>query len=154
MLLGRADLGGGAAERGGGAVGGAGYVQLWRDGDDGRVSRAHCRLDAGKLAVHVTDLGSAKGTRIGSADGEKLHAAVLLPGQPLHIGAYTVTYSLAPRERALDGVSHTPERALRAMASNRLSRLVGSSKRSSSGTSYSSISHQPISHHASSVNFK
>ena len=48
------------------------FIQLWQEGDDGKVSREHCRLDVGPLAVLVTDLGSSKGTRLHARDGPKL----------------------------------------------------------------------------------
>lgn len=44
------------------------YLQIWREGDDSRVSREHCRLDAGPLMLIVTDLGSTTGTRYTPGD--------------------------------------------------------------------------------------
>ena len=38
---------------------------------DHKVSRDHCRFDAGPLQVLVTDNGSSKGTRLDSKDGKK-----------------------------------------------------------------------------------
>ena len=45
------------------------------------MSREHCKIDAGPLAVVVTDLGSSKGTKFQSKDGKKIMAKVILPGQ-------------------------------------------------------------------------
>ena len=70
---------------------GDGYVQL---PDDHKVSREHARIDAGPLAVLVTDLGSSKGTRIDKKDGKKIMAKIIVPGQSLFIGGYVLTYSL------------------------------------------------------------
>ena len=67
------------------------HIQLWREGDDSKVSRQHCRIDAGPLAVLVTDLGSSKGTRI---DGEKVNSALLRPGQELQVGSYKLRYEI------------------------------------------------------------
>ena len=44
--------------------------------DDHKVSREHCRFDAGPLAVCVTDMGSSKGTRLDSKDGKKIMTKV------------------------------------------------------------------------------
>ena len=70
------------------------YVQLWQPGDDGKVSRTHCRIDCGALAVQVTDLGSARGTHLGTADGELVRARMWLPGEALFVGAYRLEYKL------------------------------------------------------------
>ena len=45
------------------------------------MSRAHCKIDAGPLAVLVTDLGSSKGTRLDSMEGKKITAKIIMPGQ-------------------------------------------------------------------------
>ena len=58
------------------------------------MSREHCRIDAGPLAVLVTDLGSSKGTRLDAKDGKKLMSKIILPGQSLFIGGYVLTYQL------------------------------------------------------------
>ena len=71
------------------------HIQLWAEGDDGKVSREHLRLDVGPLACLVTDLGSSKGTRLNAKDGEKVKTHALLPGERLHAGAYTLTYVAA-----------------------------------------------------------
>jgi len=70
---------------------GDGYIQL---PDDHKVSREHCKIDAGPLAVLVTDLGSSKGTKLDSKDGKKVMAKIILPGQSLYIGGYVITYGL------------------------------------------------------------
>ena len=57
---------------------GDGYIHL--EGDH-KVSREHCRIDAGGIAVLVTDLGSSKGTRLDSKDGKKVMAKLIMPGQ-------------------------------------------------------------------------
>ena len=57
---------------------GDGYIRLE---DDSKVSREHCKIDTGVLTVLVTDLGSSKGTRLDSKDGDKIMAKVILPGQ-------------------------------------------------------------------------
>ena len=54
---------------------GDGYIQL---PDDHKVSREHCKIDAGPLAVLVTDLGSSKGTKLDSKDGKKVMAKIIL----------------------------------------------------------------------------
>ena len=81
---------------------GDGYVQL---PDDHKVSREHCRLDAGPLAVLVTDMGSSKGTRLDSKDGKKVMSKIILPGQALYIGGYVLTYQLgqAPEKKKKGG---------------------------------------------------
>lgn len=71
--------------------GGDGYIQL---DDDHKVSREHLRIDAGPLAVMVTDLGSSKGTKLGSKDGKKIMTKIILPGQAIFIGGYILTYQL------------------------------------------------------------
>jgi len=70
---------------------GDGYIRLE---DDKKVSREHCKIDTGLLTVLVTDMGSSKGTRLDSKDGDKVMAKVILPGQSLYIGGYVLTYSL------------------------------------------------------------
>ena len=50
--------------------------------------------DAGPLAVLVTDLGSSKGTRLGTKDGKKIMAKIILPGQSIFVGGYVLTYQL------------------------------------------------------------
>jgi hypothetical protein len=74
------------------------YIHL---ADDHKVSREHCKIDAGLLAVLVTDLGSSKGTRLDAKDGKKIMSKVILPGQSLHIGGYVLTYQLgeAPKSK-------------------------------------------------------
>jgi len=67
------------------------YIQLFQEGDDGKVSREHCRLDVGPLCVLVTDLGSAKGSRL---EGKKVKAAVWEAEQTLTLGGYTLVYRL------------------------------------------------------------
>jgi hypothetical protein len=67
------------------------YIRL--EGDK-KVSREHCKLDCGPLAVLVTDLGSSKGTRLDSKDGKKVMAKIILPGQSLHIGGFALTYQI------------------------------------------------------------
>lgn len=62
---------------------GEGYIQLE---DDHKVSREHCRFDAGPLAVMITDLGSSKGTRLDGKDGKKIMTKIILPGQSIFIG--------------------------------------------------------------------
>lgn len=52
------------------------YVQL---PDDHKVSREHCKIDAGTLTVLVTDLGSSKGTRLDAKDGKKVMSKVRPP---------------------------------------------------------------------------
>jgi len=78
------------------------YVHL---PDDHKVSREHCRLDAGPLAVLVTDMGSSKGTRLDSKDGKKVMTKIILPGQSLYIGGYVLTYNLgqAPEKKKKGG---------------------------------------------------
>ena len=46
-----------------------------------QVSREHCKIDVGPLAVLVTDLGSSKGTRLDSKDGKKVLQKIIMPGQ-------------------------------------------------------------------------
>ena len=70
---------------------GSGYVHLE---DDHKVSREHCRFDAGTLAVMVTDLGSSKGSRLGAKDGKKIINKIIMPGQSIFIGSYVLTYHL------------------------------------------------------------
>ena len=70
---------------------GDGYIHLE---DDHKVSREHCKIDAGPLSVLVTDLGSSKGTRLDAKDGKKIMTKVILPGQSLYIGSYVLTYGL------------------------------------------------------------
>jgi len=74
------------------------YLQLWRDGDDSRVSREHCRLDAGPMMLIVTDLGSTSGTRYTPTPrhkkGSKIKCDSLPPGRALYLGAYILTYKL------------------------------------------------------------
>ena len=55
------------------------YVQL---PDDHKVSREHCKIDAGTLTVLVTDLGSSKGTRLDAKDGKKVMSKVRPPRTP------------------------------------------------------------------------
>ena len=70
---------------------GDGYIQL---SEDHKVSREHCRFDAGPLAVMVTDLGSSKGTKVDKKDGKKIMQKIILPGQSLFIGGYVLTYGI------------------------------------------------------------
>jgi len=76
---------------------GDGYIQLE---DDHKVSREHCKIDAGPLGVLVTDLGSSKGTRLDAKDGKKVMAKIILPGQSLFIGGYVLTYQLGEAPKA------------------------------------------------------
>ena len=68
------------------------HLQLWQVGDDFKVSREHCRVDVGALAVVVTDLGSSKGTRINTKDSKKVVSKALLPGERILVGRYELTY--------------------------------------------------------------
>jgi len=73
------------------------YLQLHRTGDGHQVSREHCRLDAGALAVIVTDLGSHTGTNIKhSEDGKKrpMTVGALTPGACVEIGGYILSFHL------------------------------------------------------------
>jgi hypothetical protein len=73
------------------------YLQLWRDGDDARVSREQCKLDTGRLTLLVTDLGSSNGTRYTpGAAGRKIKMDHLPPGGALYLGAYVLEYKLGP----------------------------------------------------------
>ena len=73
--------------------------------EDHKVSREHCRIDAGPLAVLITDMGSSKGTRLDSKDGKKVMSKIILPGQALYIGGYVLTYQLgqAPAKKKKSG---------------------------------------------------
>lgn len=76
--------------------------------DDHKVSREHCKIDAGDLAVLVTDLGSSKGTRLDAKDGKKVMAKIILPGQSLFIGGFILTYQLGvapPSKKKSSGVA-------------------------------------------------
>ena len=95
VLSGRAIVGRGDAREDGRQ-----YIQLWREGDDGKVSREHCRIDVGPLCVRATDLGSSKGTRLDAANGPKITSQIIAPQQSLHMGAYTITYVLRERSAA------------------------------------------------------
>jgi hypothetical protein len=71
------------------------YLQLWREGDDSRISREHCKLDAGKMALLVTDLGSSNATRYTpGAAGRVIKLDHLPPGGALYLGEYILTYKL------------------------------------------------------------
>ena len=91
--------------------GGDGYIQL---DDDHKVSREHLRIDAGPLAVMVTDLGSSKGTKLGSKDGKKIMTKIILPGQvractrfqPRPSDAYITCCSRRPR--VVGSFAHRP----------------------------------------------
>jgi len=76
---------------------GDGYIHLE---EDHKVSREHCKIDAGPLAVLVTDLGSSKGTRLNSKDGKKIMTKIILPGQALFIGGYVLKYELGEAPKA------------------------------------------------------
>jgi hypothetical protein len=78
------------------------YLQLWREGDDSRISREHCKLDAGKCVLLVTDLGSSNATRYTpGASGRVIKLDHLPPGGALYLGEYILTYKLgvAPKVR-------------------------------------------------------
>lgn len=50
---------------------------------DPYVSRQHCRVEAADGMLKLFDLGSAAGTRV---NGEKVHEAVLMPGDVIAVG--------------------------------------------------------------------
>ena len=71
------------------------YIQLWREGDDSRISREQCQLDAGRFCVLVTDLGSSNGTRYTPGfNGRIIKMDSLPPGGALYLGNYVLTYKL------------------------------------------------------------
>lgn len=79
------------------------YVQLWREGDDARISREQCKLSTGKLALLVVDLGSSNGTRYTpGADGRVIKMDHLPPGGALYLGNYVLSYRQgeAPQQSA------------------------------------------------------
>ena len=76
------------------------------------VSRVHARVDAGALAVIVVDLGSSKGTRVGSAAAEKVTSSVLLPGDQIFLGESVLTYKLGETKGSGGGSSGGKKKGL------------------------------------------
>ena len=56
--------------------------------DAALVSRVHCRLEAGKDGVDVTDLSSTNGTFV---NGKRVDRATLLNGDRLRVGRVELT---------------------------------------------------------------
>ena len=82
---------------------GRAYLRLFQDGgEDKTVSREHCRLETGPLAVLVTDLGSHRGTYF-TPDKKEKHAIVcdvLPPNGSIYVGDYVLTLCLGECPRS------------------------------------------------------
>ena len=64
--------------------------------DAALVSRVHCRLEAGKDGVDVTDLSSTNGTFV---NDKRVDRATLLNGDRLRVGRVELTLEKSSREK-------------------------------------------------------
>jgi pSer/pThr/pTyr-binding forkhead associated (FHA) protein len=64
--------------------------------DAALVSRVHCRLEAGKDGVDVTDLSSTNGTFV---NDKRVDRATLVNGDRLRVGRVELTLEKSSREK-------------------------------------------------------